>query len=83
MFTFITLLYQLCRSLVIIECYILMLYHNCITLIYFIAVYVLFVSYVQRRTTTIIIIIIIIISIIVIIVIIIIIIIINVAINQL
>ena len=32
--TFITSLYQLCQSLVIIECYILMLYHNCITIIY-------------------------------------------------
>ena len=36
-FTFITSLYQLCQSLVIIECHILMLYHNCITLTYFIA----------------------------------------------
>ena len=27
-FTFIISLYQLCQSLVIIECYILMLYHN-------------------------------------------------------
>ena len=47
-FTFITSLYQLCQSLVIIECHILMLYHNCITLIYFIALYVLFVFYIQR-----------------------------------
>ena len=47
-FTFITSLYQLCQSLVIIECHNLMLYHNCIILIYFIALYVLFVFYVQR-----------------------------------
>ena len=32
-FYFIISLYQLCQSLVIIECYILMLYHDCITLI--------------------------------------------------
>ena len=50
-FFFITSLYQLCQSLVIIECHILMLYHNCITLIYFIALYVLFVFYVQRWRT--------------------------------
>ena len=50
-FTFITSLYQLCQSLVIIECYILMLYHNCIILIYFIALYVLFVFYVQHWRT--------------------------------
>ena len=50
-FTFITSLYQLCQSLVIIKCHILMLYHNCITLIYFIALYVLFVSNVQRWRT--------------------------------
>ena len=39
-FTFITSLYQLCQSLVIIECHILILYHNCITLIHFIVLYV-------------------------------------------
>ena len=50
-FTFITSLYQLCQSLVIIKCYILMLYHNCLTLTYFIALYVLFVFYVQRWRT--------------------------------
>ena len=50
-FTFITSLYQLCQSLVIIECYILMLYHSCLTLTYFIALYVLFVFYVQRWRT--------------------------------
>ena len=33
------------------ECYVLMLYHNCITLTYFIALYVLFVFYAQRRRT--------------------------------
>ena len=50
---FITSLYQMCQSLVMIECYILMLYHNCITLIYMylIALYDLFVFYVQRRRT--------------------------------
>ena len=42
-FSFITSLYQLCQSLVTIEWYILMLYHNCITRMYFIALYVLFV----------------------------------------
>ena len=46
-FTFITSLYQLRQSLVILKCHILMLYHNCITLICFIALYVLFVFYVQ------------------------------------
>ena len=50
-FTFITSLYQLCQSLAMIECYISILYHNCITLIYFIALHVLFVFYVQRWRT--------------------------------
>ena len=50
-FTFITSLYQLFQSLVMIECYILILYHNCITLIYFIALHVSFVFYVQRWRT--------------------------------
>ena len=50
-FTFSTSLYQLCQSLVIIEWYILMLYHNCITLLYFIALYVLHLFYVQRWRT--------------------------------
>ena len=46
-FYFITSLYQLWRSLVIIECDILMLYRDCITLIYYIALHVLFVYHVQ------------------------------------
>ena len=53
-FTFNTSLYQLCQSLVIIECHILTLYHNCITLTHFIVcimLYVLFVFYVQRWRT--------------------------------
>ena len=47
----VTSLYQLCQSLVIIECYILMLYHDCLSLIYFIALCVLRVFYVQRCRT--------------------------------
>ena len=42
-FYYISSLYQLCQSLVIIDCYILTLYHDCVTLVYFIALYVLFV----------------------------------------
>ena len=50
-FYIITSLYQLCQSQVIIECYIIILYDDCITLIYLIALYVLFVFYVQHRRT--------------------------------
>ena len=50
-FYFITSLHQLCRSLVIIECVVLMLYHDCITLIYYIALYVLFIYHAQRWRT--------------------------------
>ena len=50
-FYFITSLHQLSQLQVIIECCILMLYHDCISLIYSIALYVSFVFHEQRWRT--------------------------------